>query len=486
MRCSTEKSRCYGYTLDGQRRSRDVVVVYEMFNRGVEMISLYIRWSTDESRYKSRCYGYTLDGEWRSRDVVVVYEMFNGGVEMISRDVIAVTMSSATSNVTYTSVYSDSEPGRALWGTDYEEVSEGGIPRVIVLGYDGLLLQPVAPPSPDYIPEPIYPEYMPLEDDHEFPAEEQPLPPIDSPTAESPGYITESDPEEDPEEYEDDESKDGPVDYPMDGGDDGYDGDDDDDDSSGDDARDEDEDEEDDEDEEEEEEHLAPADSTVVPADGPVSPPEGTEPVIPPPSTDITVGARITVRPQASVTLPSEAEVERLLAMTTPSPSPPISLSPPSAGERLARCMAPPAHSPPLPPSLYIPPPVDRRDDIPESEQPPRKRLHMSTICSRYEIGESSTARPARGQGIDYGFVSTVDAEERRQGIRDVGYGIRDTWVDPAEAIPEIAPMTVEEVNTRVVGLAELHERDTQDLYALLEDAQDSRSRMSQRVEMNS
>ncbi|GKF66023.1 hypothetical protein Tco_0192540 [Tanacetum coccineum] len=163
-------------------------------------------------------------------------------------------MSSATSNVTYTSVYSDSEPGRALWGTDYEEVSEGGIPRVIVLGYDGLLLQPVAPPSPDYIPEPIYPEYMPLEDDHEFPAEEQPLPPIDSPTAESPGYITESDPEEDPEEYEDDESKDGPVDYPMDGGDDGYDGDDDDDDSSGDDARDEDEDEEDDEDEEEEEE----------------------------------------------------------------------------------------------------------------------------------------------------------------------------------------------------------------------------------------
>ncbi|GJT82984.1 hypothetical protein Tco_1057326 [Tanacetum coccineum] len=428
------------------------------------------------------------------------------------------------------------------------------IPRVIVLGYDGLPLQPVAPPSPDYIlgpqilpvpqdederepmfiqahdpdyvPEPIYPEYIPLEDDHEFPAEEQPLPPIDSPTTDSPGYVTESDPEEDPEEYEDDKTEDGPVDYPMDGGDDGddgYDGDDDDDDSSGDDARDEDEDEEDDEDEEEEEEHLAPADSTVVPADGPVSPPEGTEPVIPPPSTDITVGARITVRPQASVTLPSEAEVERLLTMTTPSPSPPISLSPPSAGERLARCMAPPAHSPPLPPSsgcltqnqalriastqalidavtaalpppslpplppsLSIPSPVDRRDDIPESEQPPRKRLHMSTICSRYEIGESSTARPARGQGIDYGFVSTVDAEERRQGIRDVGYGIRDTWVDPAEAIPEIAPMTVGEVNTRVVGLAELHERDTQDLYALLEDAQDGRSRISQRVEMNS
>ncbi|GJW19107.1 putative reverse transcriptase domain-containing protein [Tanacetum coccineum] len=415
-------------------------------------------------------------------------------------------MSSATSDVTYTSVYTDSEPGRAFWGADYEEISEGGIPRVIVLGYDGLPLQPVAPPSPDYIlgpenlqilpvpqdederepmfiqahdpdyvPEPIYPEYIPLEDDHEFPAEEQPLPPVDSPTAESPGYITESDPEEDPEGYEDDETEDGPVDYPMDGGDDG---DDDDGDSSRDDARDEDEDEEDEEDEEEEE-HLAPADSTtVIPADEPVSPPEGTEPIIPPPSTDITIGARITIRPQTSISLPPEAEVERLLAMTTPSPSPPISLSPPSAGERLARCTAPPAHSPPLPPSSG--------DDIPESEQPPRKRLHLSTICSRYEIGESSTARPVRGQGIDYGFVSTVDAEERRQGIRDVGYGIRDTWVDPAEAVPEIAPMTVGEVNTRVVELAELHERDTQDLYALLEDAQDGRSRISQRVDMNS
>ncbi|GKC34669.1 hypothetical protein Tco_1047053 [Tanacetum coccineum] len=71
-------------------------------------------------------------------------------------------------------------------------------------------------------------------------------------------------------------------------------------------------------------------------------------------------------------------------------------------------------------------------------------------------------------------------------GTSEVGYGIRDTWVDPAEAVSEIAPMTVEEVNTRVTELAELHEHDTQDLYALLEDAQDSRSRISQRVDMDS
>ncbi|GKF34761.1 hypothetical protein Tco_0107961, partial [Tanacetum coccineum] len=293
-----------------------------------------------------------------------------------------------------------------------------------------------------------------LEDEHEFLAEEQPLPPVDSPTAESPGYVTESDPKEDPKEYEDDETEDDPVDYLMDGGDDG---DDDDGNSSRDDVNDEDKDDEDEE-EEEEEEHLALADSAVVvPIDEPISPPEVTEPVIPPPSTDITIGARITIWPQASISLLPGAEVERLLAMSTPSPSPLISLSPPSAGERLARCTAPPAHSSPLPvsspllpssgcptqiqtlriastqalidaitaalpspllpPSLYISLPVDRRDYIPESEQPPRKRLCLSTLGSRYEIGESSTARPTKGQGVDYGFVSTVDAEARRHGI---------------------------------------------------------------------
>ncbi|GJQ89285.1 hypothetical protein Tco_0000424 [Tanacetum coccineum] len=141
---------------------------------------------------------------------------------------------------------------------------------------------------------------------------------------------------------------------------------------------------------------------------------------------------------------------------------------------------------PPLPPSLYIPPPIDRKDDIPESKLPPRKRSCLSTLGSRYEVGKSSTARPTRGRGIDYGFFSTVDAEARRRRIREVGYGIRDTWVDLAEAVPEIAPMTLGEVNTRVTELAELHEHDTQDLYALLEDAQDSKTRISQRVTMDS
>ncbi|GJT85861.1 zinc finger BED domain-containing protein RICESLEEPER 2 [Tanacetum coccineum] len=65
-------------------------------------------------------------------------------------------MSSASSAVTYTSVYTDSEPGRVFWGAD-EEISDGDVPRVIVYGYDGLPMQPVAPPSPDYVPGPEHP-----------------------------------------------------------------------------------------------------------------------------------------------------------------------------------------------------------------------------------------------------------------------------------------------------------------------------------------
>ncbi|GJY59746.1 reverse transcriptase domain-containing protein [Tanacetum coccineum] len=326
-----------------------------------------------------------------------------------------VVMSSAKSAITYTSIYTDSEPGRAFWGADDEEISKGA---------------PLVPQDED---------------------EREPM------------FVQAHDPDyEDQRLYEDDEIEDGPVDYPMDGGDDG---DDDDGDSSRDDAdEDEDDEDEDDEDEEEEEEHLALADSTIVaPVDEPVFPPEGTETVIPPPSIDITIAARITVRPQISISLPPEAEVERLLAMTTPITHHHIIISHPLQKSAFARIVStqalidavtaalPSPSLPPLPPSLYIPPPIEHRDDILESKQPPRKRLCLSTLGSRYEIRENSTARPTRGRGIDYGFVNTIVAEERRQGIRDI------VWV---------------------TKLAELHEHDTQDLYALLEDARDKMSDM--------
>nr|GEU83074.1 hypothetical protein [Tanacetum cinerariifolium] len=142
--------------------------------------------------------------------------------------------------------------------------------------------------------------------------------------------------------------------------------------------------------------------------------------------------------------------------MPIPSPSPLTSLSPPFARERLARCTNPDVS--PLPPPLHMPPPVDRRDDIPETEMPPHKRLCLSILGSRYEVEESSTARPTRGRGIDYGFVSTLDAEARQQGIGEVGYGIRDAWVDPIDTVPEMAPMTVGEIQQ--TEIAELQETD--------------------------
>ncbi|GJU70558.1 hypothetical protein Tco_1256817 [Tanacetum coccineum] len=180
------------------------------------------------------------------------------------------------------------------------------------LGYDGLPIQPVALPSPDYILGPKEPQTLPVPQDkderepmneHVFPVEEPPITrPIDSPTAETAGTSM---------------------------------------------MRDEDEEDED----EEEEEHSAPADfAVIVPTIELVSPLEGTEPVIPPPSTDITTTrARIIVRLQDSISLPPEAEVERLLPMPTRPPSLPISLLPPFAGECLVRCTAPSAHSSPPP-----------------------------------------------------------------------------------------------------------------------------------------
>ncbi|GJU19920.1 hypothetical protein Tco_1153262 [Tanacetum coccineum] len=77
-----------------------------------------------------------------------------------------------------------------------------------------------------------------------------------SPTANSPGYVPESNHEKDPEEEDDEDPKEDPADYPVDGGDDS-----DDEDESSDDNKDDDVDIKEDE---EEEEHLAPADSTIV------------------------------------------------------------------------------------------------------------------------------------------------------------------------------------------------------------------------------
>nr|GFC07798.1 hypothetical protein [Tanacetum cinerariifolium] len=108
---------------------------------------------------------------------------------------------------------------------------------------------PVLPP-PDYVPGPEEPKQAP------------PLPPLHaaaSPTAESPGYIPESDPDEDPEEDDYEDPEDDPADYPADHYDD-----DDEEEPSGDDVDEEDE-EQDEDNDYEEEEHPASADSFLPP-----------------------------------------------------------------------------------------------------------------------------------------------------------------------------------------------------------------------------
>ncbi|GKE86072.1 hypothetical protein Tco_1559814, partial [Tanacetum coccineum] len=202
--------------------------------------------------------------------------------------------------------------------------------------------------------QPVYPEFMPPEDEI-LPAKEKPLPAADSPTADSPGYIPKSDPEEDPEEDDDED----PVDYPADRGDDG------------DEPSDDDEDEEVDieADDEEEEDHPAPADSTFValPAIDQAPSVEETEPfktdesaATPPPHPAYRITARISIPAPVPTPVWSDAEVARLLVISTPLSSP---LSPWSSP-------LPQIPSPPLPSILSLLPVSPPLPQIPSPPLP--------------------------------------------------------------------------------------------------------------------
>ncbi|GKE98302.1 hypothetical protein Tco_0021653 [Tanacetum coccineum] len=321
---------------------------------------------------------------------------------------------SEDSTVTYTTVSSPFEDGLEIGspGVDGPPIMPEDPYAYIMAAYQVL-------PSSDYIPGPEEP---------------QSPPPLDF---------------EEPEADDDEVPEEDPADYPAD---------------------------RDDDDEEEEEEHPAPADSV-------------------PPVHRMT--ARISIRDEPSISLPPREEVERLLALTTPPPSPltplssplpqipspPLPASPPASvlpasppaspirplGYRAAmirlRAETPSTSHPlPLPPLQLLS--SDHRTDRPEITLPPRKRLGVD-LGPRYEIGEgSSAARPTGGRRADYGFVGTMDTEIRRQRAEEVGYGIRDVWVDPRETIEEVAPMTLDGVNTRVIELTAFQEQDTQDIYA--------------------
>ncbi|GJV73754.1 hypothetical protein Tco_1493749 [Tanacetum coccineum] len=289
-----------------------------------------------------------------------------------------------------------------------------------------------APPSPDYVPSPKEPEQAPP----------------------SPDYVPDpehaddeiSDPEADPEEDDDEDPEEDPIDYPADGGDDG-----DDEDEPLEEDEDDDVDIEADQDEEEEE-HPAPADSVVValptmdqaPSAKETKPFETDESTATPPQLPVyRVTARISIPAPVPTPVWSDAEVPRLLAISTPPSSPlspwssplpryhlhhyhyhhPYLSDAPSSGIPPPLPISIPTSSPPL-----LLPSASCREDKPEVTLPPWKRLGI-TLGPRYEVGESSSsaARPTGGLRADYGFVATMDREIKHDPEREVGYGITDS-----------------------------------------------------------
>ncbi|GJT06969.1 hypothetical protein Tco_0841431 [Tanacetum coccineum] len=165
---------------------------------------------------------------------------------------------------------------------------------------------------PDFVLEPVYPEFMPPEDEV-LPVEEQPLPAAASPTGDSPGYVPESDPEEESEEDDDEDPEEDPADYPVDGRNDG-----DDEDESSDDDEDDDVDIEGDE--KEEEEHPAVDHAPSAEETEPFETDESA--ATPPPHPAYRITARMSIRDEPPTPFWFEAEIARLLATPSPPPSP--------------------------------------------------------------------------------------------------------------------------------------------------------------------
>ncbi|GJT62658.1 hypothetical protein Tco_1006191 [Tanacetum coccineum] len=336
---------------------------------------------------------------------------------------------------------------------------------------------PEHPPSPvylPYVPEPEYPEYLAPSDD-EAPIKDQPLPIDASPVALSPGYVPDSDPEEDPEEDFEEEH----ADYPADGGDrDDEPSDDDDDDDDTDD-----EDGEPFEDEgDDEEEHLALADSSAilivdpVPLAGDTKAFETDESAPTPRSPQIWVPFAQTRLRKARKTVkfepPMSPSMEARIAKYAIAPTPPLHVASPPLplpsllttsltdagsplGYRAARIRMR-AASPPL-----LLPSTSHMTDIPEAEMPPRKRACFATPAPGFEIGESSAAGAARQPG------PALEA---------------DTWDKIVEAMMEVAPTTLEGVDQRVTKLDTTVRQRTEEFQVRFEEAYNDRAYLRARV----
>nr|GEV79160.1 reverse transcriptase domain-containing protein [Tanacetum cinerariifolium] len=343
---------------------------------------------------------------------------------------------------------------------------------------------PGEPPLPDFVPEPIYPKFMPHEDDVLL-AKKQPMPAAVSPTADSPCYITKSDPKEDPKEEDDEDLEEDPTDYPTDRDDD------DEEESSGDNVVDE------EEDKEVEEEHLASVDSVPLPS--------------------YRTTARMSIRAQTPKPFPSKTKVARLLTIPTPPPSPLTSYSSPLPQIPSPSLSASPTHplgykaamillrskssftSHPLPlppqmvllrtkasmvtmrvatPSTYI---LAPRSETPPSGTPPLLPILLPTSSPPLLLPSTDVPEvtPVEGFREDYGFVGTLDANFIRNLNKEIGYEITDVWEDPYEITKEIPTTNVVELSQRMTDFFTTVRQDTDEIYGRLDDAQDDRLLMS-------
>ncbi|GKA37640.1 hypothetical protein Tco_0724205 [Tanacetum coccineum] len=405
---------------------------------------------------------------------------------------------SEDSMVTYTELSSPFE--------DLSDIGSLGVDRFPMMLEDPYVEAALqAPPSPDYVPsaehppspvyvpyvpEPVYLEFMPPEDDVLL-AEEQPLPIVVSAIADSPGYITESYLEEDPEEDCED-LEEGPADYPTDRDDDDEE---DKEEPSGDDADNEEEDE--DKDEEGEEEHLASVDSVLPLA--------------------CRTTARMSIRDQIPIPFPLTAEVDRFLAISTPPPSPLTSYSSPLPhipSPTLPVSSPLPVLPPPLPASLTYPlgyraAMIQLRAESPSTSHPLLLPSHIILPHTRESVAMMRVVAPSTYiLAPRLGILSLetppsgtppvlpkplptpsppllLPSTDCRAGVSKVGYGITDTWDEMVEDMQgRPAATNVAGLSQRMTDFVTTVRQDIDDIYRRLDYAHDDRSLMSGQLNM--
>nr|GFD41381.1 hypothetical protein [Tanacetum cinerariifolium] len=83
----------------------------------------------------------------------------------------------------------------------------------------------------------------------------------------------------------------------------------------------------------------------------------------------------------------------------------------------------------------------DEEDEEQDEDDDNEEEEHSASADSippppTLRAGESSAVAAARrieGRRADYGFVGSVETEIRRRIAEDIGYSIRDAWIDPRD-----------------------------------------------------